>query len=331
MKFRVGKGGIAVAVLLGAVCAGQSGVRAQTVPVTLEVKSPRGAVLGHASIGIATGPNEPFSFYQSDANGDVIVSLVPGAHDLRLFARGYPMTYERLDVTAPGRVAIVLGHGTESRPETAVAQPPGARPGGTRASRGAVARRRTAGPTGVPSAGGADPLQAYTSCSFPDGLEIVSVKPLDAGPLLVATSAGTQTIDTVAGERVMFSYPMTDYFANAKVESLAADQYPHSREILLENLGLMESQRDGPVRAEALPAGLHGFDVHGNNRTALDGDVLGMYLLFDDARHVVTTVSFLNQHAWERKFQTMAEYERLRDSFLRNYTGCVRQNQAIER
>jgi len=331
MKFRVGKGGIAVAVLLGSLCAGQSRARAQTVPVTLEVKSPRGAVLGHASIGIATGPNQPFSFYESDARGDVMVSLVPGAHDLRLFARGYPMTYERLDVTAPGRVAIVLGRGTESRPETAVVQPLRAVRRGTRASGGEAVRGRMAAPMEAPSPGGVGPLQAYTSCSFPDGLEIVSVKRLTAGPLLVATDAGTQTIDTVAGEQMMFSYPMTDYFANAKVELLPADEYAQSREILLANLHLMESQRDGPVRAEALPAGLHGFDVHGNNRTALDGDVLGMYQLFDDSNHVVTTVSFLNQHGWERKFQTMAEYERLRDSFLRNYTGCVRQNQAIER
>jgi hypothetical protein len=46
---------------------------------------------------------------------------------------------------------------------------------------------------------------------------------------------------------------------------------------------------------------------------------------------VATTVYFLNQQSWQRKFQTMDEYGRLRDNFLRNYTGCVRENQALER
>jgi hypothetical protein len=173
-------------------------------------------------------------------------------------------------------------------------------------------------------------LQPYTSCDFSDMLRIVAVKPLEAGPLLVATAAGTQNIETAAGEQVMFAYPLTDFFASAKVELLPADDYEQSKKILLQNLQLMESQRDGPLRAEALPAGLHDFDVHGNDRTKLDGDVLGMYLLFDDAKHVVTTVSFLNQHSWQRKFQTMDEYGNLRDRFLRTYTGCIRQNQAIE-
>lgn len=191
---------------------------------------------------------------------------------------------------------------------------------------------RSATQTGVaPSAPISKVLQPYTSCDFPDMLRIVSLSPITPGPLLVATAAGTQNIDLEAGEQVMFAYPLTDFFANAKVELLAADTYEQSRKILLANMALMESQRNGPVRAEALPAGLHGFDVHGNDRMKLDGDVLGMYLLFDDAKHVVTTVSFLNQHSWERKFQTMDEYGQLRDRFLRTYTGCIRQNQAIER
>jgi hypothetical protein len=56
-----------------------------------------------------------------------------------------------------------------------------------------------------------------------------------------------------------------------------------------------------------------------------------MYVLFDDKAHVATTVYFLNQQAWQRKFQTMEEYGRLRDSFLKAYTECVRENQALAR
>lgn len=176
-------------------------------------------------------------------------------------------------------------------------------------------------------------LQPYTSCSFPDMLRIVSVDPLRPGVTArtVETGDGMQTVDMVAGERVMFAYPLTDFFANVKVELLPAAEYPQLKRILLENLDYLQSQPGGPRRAEALPAGLHGFEVHGNDRTKLEGGVLGMYLLFDNAAHVVTTVDFLNQQSWQRKFQTIDQYGRLRDGFLKTYTGCVRENQAIEK
>ncbi|HEX4039504.1 MAG TPA: hypothetical protein VHX37_15705 [Acidobacteriaceae bacterium] len=189
-----------------------------------------------------------------------------------------------------------------------------------------AAQTGTASSAPIPKA-----LKPYISCDFPDMLRVVSVEPTSAGPLLVATAAGTESIDTVAGEQVMFAYPLTDFFASAKVELLPAEQYAQDKKVLLDNMALMESQRDGPVRAEALPAGLHGFGVHGNDRAKLEGAELGMYLLFDDPAHVVTTVLFLNQHSWQRKFQTMDEYGQLRDRYLRTYTGCIRQNQAIER
>lgn len=176
-------------------------------------------------------------------------------------------------------------------------------------------------------------LKPYTSCDFPDMLEIVGVNPLapKTSARTVETASGMQSIDLVSGERVLFAYPMTDFFANAKAELLPADEYPQLKKILIANLDYLDSQPNGPVKAEALPAGLHGFEVYGNDRTKLEGSVLGMYLLFDDPAHVATTIYFLNQHSWQRKFQTMEEYERLRDSFLRTYTGCIRQNQAIER
>ncbi len=176
-------------------------------------------------------------------------------------------------------------------------------------------------------------LVPYTSCVFPDGLRVVGIDPLAAGvkSRSVETATGMHSIDLVAGERVMFAYPMTDFFANVKVELLPADRYAALKQTLIGNLHFLESQEGGPSPAEALPAGLHGFEVHGNDRQKLEGGVLGMYLLFDDKAHVATTIYFLNQHAWERKFQTMDVYGRLRDNFLRAYTGCVRQNQALER
>jgi hypothetical protein len=176
-------------------------------------------------------------------------------------------------------------------------------------------------------------LVPYTTCVFPDELRVVQTAPLtpEERTQPVQTESGMQTIDPVAGERVMFAYPLTDFFANAKVELLPAGRYSALKQTLIANLHFLESERDGPAPALALPVGLHGFEVHGNDRDRLEGNVLGMYLLFDDKAHVAATIYFLNQQSWQRKFQTMDEYERLRDNFLRHYTGCVRQNQAIEK
>lgn len=174
-------------------------------------------------------------------------------------------------------------------------------------------------------------LAPYTTCVFTDGLRVMEVDPLEPGVTSrpVETAAGVQRIDVEAGARVMFAYPLTDFFANAKVEMLPAANYAELKKALVSNLHYLEAERGGPMPARALPVGLHGFEVHGNDRQKLEGNVLGMYLLFDDSAHVATTVYFLNQQAWQRKFQTMDEYGRLRDSFLRNYTGCVRENQGL--
>jgi hypothetical protein len=192
-----------------------------------------------------------------------------------------------------------------------------------------VANPQNTGPNAViPKA-----LAPYTTCGFPDGLRISQVDPLTPGVTsrTVQTAEGIQQIDMAAGERVMFAYPMTDFYANGKTELLPADRYAELKQTLIANLHFLESEPGGPSPAEALPAGLHGFEVHGDDRQKLEGGVLGMYLMFDDPAHVATTIYFLNQQAWQRKFQTLDEYERLRDNFLRVYTGCVRENQALAR
>jgi len=55
----------------------------------------------------------------------------------------------------------------------------------------------------------------------------------------------------------------------------------------------------------------------------LEGGSLGIYLIFDDKKQVVTTIYFLNQEPQERKFQTLDEYRRLRDRFLSRYGSCI--------
>lgn len=176
-------------------------------------------------------------------------------------------------------------------------------------------------------------LAPYTSCEFSDGLNIVGLDPLVPGvqSRTVETADGVRDIPMEAGERVMFAYPFTDFYANVKAEVLPAAQYPELKKALVANEQYTMEQTPGAARNANLPADLHGFNVYGEDRQALEGGVLGMYLLFDDAAHIVTTIYFLNQQPWQRKFQTIEEYRQLRDRFLTTYTGCIRQNQAVGR
>ena len=58
----------------------------------------------------------------------------------------------------------------------------------------------------------------------------------------------------------------------------------------------------------------------------LKGGTLGFYLLFDNTRHIATSVYLLNQEPLTRRFQTIEQYRDLRTRFLATYTGCIAQN-----
>lgn len=314
---------------------------AQQMPValTLHVTGKTGEPLGSQTISIANGADAQFSRYRSDAQGIVTIVLAPGSHDLRIEAHGLPVATKHVDLSAAETLEVALGRKAAPAPEHPAPAKPRAAPSPA-SSRPAAPARTARAATKAPAPKtesspqrASNSLQPYTSCFFPDGLEIASVDALapQGGTSDVETAQGVQHIDLVAGDRVLFSYPFTDFFANAKVEELPANSYAQEKQALLNNLHYLEVQPGGPTPSRALPADLHGFEVHGNNRQKLEGSVLGMYLIFDNSAHMVTSVLFLNQESWRRKFQTMDDYERLRDRFLTTYTGCVRGNQAIEK
>ena len=65
-----------------------------------------------------------------------------------------------------------------------------------------------------------DKLAAYSTCSFSDGLQIVQIDPLAPGITSreVETDSGSRQIDMLAGTRIMFAYPNSDFYANVKAE-----------------------------------------------------------------------------------------------------------------
>jgi hypothetical protein len=165
----------------------------------------------------------------------------------------------------------------------------------------------------------------YTGCKFGDGLAVVETSPLapEIHERTVETLKGPRQVGMVEGRRVMFAYPDKDFYANVKVEILPEKNYAESRQFLIDSFDYALASGKESTRNYGLKPTLNGMDVRGLDRDKLEGGVLGLYLLFDDASRMVTTIYFLNQEPKDRSFQTMGEYRAMRDRFLATYTTCA--------
>jgi hypothetical protein len=179
----------------------------------------------------------------------------------------------------------------------------------------------------------ADVLHDYESCTFDDGLQIAKIDSLPPGiqQRSINTTQGPKIIQMLAGRRIMFAYGIGgDFFANVKPELLPADTWEAEKRDLLEELATMVASEHDTLPNKSLPDTMHGLEVHGLDRTELKGGTLGFYLLFDNARHIATSVYLLNQQPLTRRFQTIEQYRDLRTRFLATYTGCIAQNQSLQ-
>ncbi len=120
----------------------------------------------------------------------------------------------------------------------------------------------------------------------------------------------------------MFAYPGEEFYANVKVELLPSDGYAESKRALIDDFDSILASGDTERNYKLRPK-LHNFEIHGLDRSKREGGVLGIYVLFDDATHAVTTIYFLNQEP-PKRFKTMEEYAQVRDQFLERYTTCIR-------
>ena len=168
-------------------------------------------------------------------------------------------------------------------------------------------------------------LKLYAACTFDDGLVVSSVVPVPTGVQgrTVATAAGQRPVALVRGEAVMFSYPDTDSFANAKVEQLPAVSFEQGKRDLVANFDYILAGSNDSERNYTLKPSLNGFEIYGMDRKKLEGKTMGIYLLIENRTHIVTTVYFLNQEAARRKFSSLEQYAGLRDHFLDAYTSCI--------
>ncbi len=169
-------------------------------------------------------------------------------------------------------------------------------------------------------------LRPYVSCKLPLGPDLVQRTSLPQAPMTrpAQTLTGPKQIRLVDGLFAAYAFAGSAPFANVKVELLPAASYTTEKADLISEFDKINATGEDTQRNYALKPTLNGFDIYGFDRTALDGNVLGIYLFFDNAHHVATTAYFLNAPEGQRKFNTISEYSNLRENFLNAYTVCVR-------
>ncbi len=169
-------------------------------------------------------------------------------------------------------------------------------------------------------------LKPYTGCKLAGGPDLLQSEPLPQAPMTrtAQTLTGPKPIRLVDGVLTAFAYSGHPPFANVKIEQIPIATYAREKADVISEFDKINAAGEDTQRNYALKPVLNGFEIFGFDRTALDGKVLGIYLLFDNAHHVATTAYFLNAPAGQRNFNTVAEYTSLREGFLNAYTTCVR-------
>lgn len=176
-----------------------------------------------------------------------------------------------------------------------------------------------------------DSLKPFTTCELDSGLKIVQVDrlPKDVTARTVTTSKGEQAISLADGYRVMVAYnEHKDWFANIKAEKSITSEYERDKELVIENLKWAASTSKEMETQEPVKVSIAEYEGYGTSKRTLVGNTLGIYVLFSDVNHTITTFYFINQNPKRKRFQTIEEWRVLRDEFLKTYTACSTNNRS---
>jgi len=174
------------------------------------------------------------------------------------------------------------------------------------------------------AAGPAAAQAAYTACAI-SATRVYSTDRLPQRPSVrvVSTPQGDRSVTILDGYRVLYYVPPNNPLLNVKAEMLADSTYGTDKLALTDNLLLLASQDHAIQKVEPYRSG--SINVFMVSRSNLEGGTLAIAELFDDSRHRVTTIYFLNDEPARRHFQTMTEFASLRDRVITEFTQCLAQ------
>lgn len=193
------------------------------------------------------------------------------------------------------------------------------------------------------STAAADPLKPFAKCEPGTSFKVsertryVKSARMDRE---IQTARGREKISVVDGYHVAFRFTDLSYnYASVKIEQSDAALYLQNKHAHISSLKYLSASNQATPIVFTDKSMLNGFEHYGIDRDRIDvGEVVGTHVLFADRLHLTVTIYFLNQLnprpqqqiSGGRKFDSIAEYQPLRDEFLTNYSKCLEKVAAVQ-
>lgn len=191
--------------------------------------------------------------------------------------------------------------------------------------------------------GAADPLKPFAKCELGSGYKISERTRYVKTARMhreIQTARGREKVSVVDGYHVAFRFSNLSYnYASVKIEQSDAALYFQNKDPHISSLKYLSASDQATPIVFTDKSMLNGFEHYGIDRDRIDvGEVVGTHVLFSDRLHLTVTIYFLNQInrrpqqgiSGDRRFDSIAEYQPLRDEFLTDYSKCLANVAAVQ-
>jgi len=156
----------------------------------------------------------------------------------------------------------------------------------------------------------------YIPLFLNDGLEWDDANQREKGTdyRIILTLNGEEKISVVEGFRVMYKYENSEHFVKMHVEQSKSDEYENDKSKLI---NFIYQRLNNEIVVQHLTYNNYEYYYRGTNNLPYS-PIIGMAIVFYPEEQIIITIYFLNQEAEDRPFQTIEEYNLLKDNFIKN-------------
>ena len=156
----------------------------------------------------------------------------------------------------------------------------------------------------------------YIPLVLNDGLEWDEVNQREKGTdyRTIQTLNGEEKISVVKGFRVMYKYENSEHFVKMHVEQSKSDEYENDKSKLI---NFIYQRLKNEIVVQHLTYNNYEYYYRSANNL-MYSPIIGMAIVFYPEEQIIITIYFLNQEAKDRSFQTIEEYNILKDNFIKN-------------
>ena len=156
----------------------------------------------------------------------------------------------------------------------------------------------------------------YIPLFLNDGLEWDDVNQREKGTdyRTIQTLNGEEKISVVEGFRVMYKYKNSEHFVKMQVDQSKSDEYENDKSKLI---NFIYQRLNNEIVVQHLTYNNNEYYYRSANNLKYSPNI-GMAIVFYPEEQIIITIYFLNQEAENRSFQTIEEFNILKDNFIKN-------------